>query len=160
HESEQVVVLPPGSDFKTCVIGPRNTKQSPPSDTKAEFRGRVKQEDRALMIETGGFPARIEVPENSWSEGVGFKFKVSVLQSITGIARFYVRLIAPQVEFYVSAVNFDPAAPIFPVSSPGTYAKDLSNQIGMFSTLGMAEDHNGLNNGRFDERAYLAQCEL
>jgi len=46
------------------------------------------------------------------------------------------------------------------VSSPGTYAKDLSNQIGLFSTLGMAEDHNGLNNGRFDERAYLAQCEL
>src|SRR5260370_17163817 len=24
----------------------------------------------------------------------------------------------------------------------------------------MAEDHNGLNNGRLDEAAYLAQCEL
>jgi predicted AlkP superfamily phosphohydrolase/phosphomutase len=57
-------------------------------------------------------------------------------------------------------VNFDPAAPMFPVSSPATYAKDISEAIGLFSTLGMAEDHNGLNNGRFDERAYLAQCEL
>jgi len=160
RENEQVVILPSGSDFKSYVIGPRHTKQSPPSDTKAEIRIQVKQDGRALVIETGGFPARIEVPENSWSEWVRFKFKLSVLQSISGIARFYVRHIAPQVELYVSAVNFDPGAPMFPVSSPGPYAKDLASQIGLFSTLGMAEDHNGLNNGRFDERAYLAQCEL
>lgn len=160
HESEQVVILPAGSDFKTSVIGPRQTKQSPPSDTKAEIRVQVKPDGRALAIETGGFPARIEVVANSWSEWVRFKFKLSLLQSISGIARFYVREIRPQVEFYVSAVNFDPAAPMFPVSSPGTYAKDLASQIGLFSTLGMAEDHNGLNNGRFDEQAYLAQCEL
>lgn len=160
RESEQVVILPAGSDFKTSVIGPRQTKQSPPSDTKAEIRVEVKPDGRALVIETGGFPARLEVPEDSWSEWVRFKFKISLLQSISGIARLYVRQIAPEVEFYVSAVNFDPAAPMFPVSSPGTYAKDLASQIGLFSTLGMAEDHNGLNNGRFDEHAYLAQCEL
>src|SRR2546427_6415925 len=64
------------------------------------------------------------------------------------------------LEFYASAVNFDPAAPMFPVSSPGDYAKELSEQIGLFSTLGMAEDHNGLNNGRLDESAYLQHCEL
>src|SRR5260370_40100375 len=49
---------------------------------------------------------------------------------------------------------------MFPVSAPASYAKDLAAEIGLFSTLGMAEDHNGLNNGRLDESAYLAQCEL
>ena len=49
---------------------------------------------------------------------------------------------------------------MFPISSPPAYAKDLAAEIGLFSTLGMAEDHNGLNNGRLDEAAYLAQCEL
>jgi predicted AlkP superfamily phosphohydrolase/phosphomutase len=83
-----------------------------------------------------------------------------MLQSVTGIARFYVKQLEPHLEFYVSAVNFDPAAPLFPVSSPNDYAKQLSENIGLFSTLGMAEDHNGLNNGRLDEAAYLAQCEL
>ena len=83
-----------------------------------------------------------------------------MLQSVTGIARFYVRQLEPHVEFYVSAVNFDPAAPMFPVSTPGDYAKELSERVGLFSTLGMAEDHNGLNNGRLDEAAYLQQCEL
>jgi predicted AlkP superfamily phosphohydrolase/phosphomutase len=91
---------------------------------------------------------------------VRFKFKFSMLQSVSGIARFYVRQLAPHLEFYVSAVNFDPAAPMFPVSSPGNYAAELSEKIGLFSTLGMAEDHNGLNNGRLDESAYLQHCEL
>jgi len=159
-ESEQVVPLGVGDDLSTHVIGPRNTRQSPPSDTTCEIRVRVKNEARALLIETGGTPVKIEVKEKSWSEWVRFKFKFSMLQSVTGIARFYVRQIEPHVEFYVSAVNFDPAAPMFPVSSPPAYAKDLAAEIGLFSTLGMAEDHNGLNNGRLDEAAYLAQCEL
>jgi len=160
QENEQVVVLGPGSEVKTRVIGPRNTRQSPPSDTTCEIRVQAKNDSRALMIETGGTPARIEVRENSWSEWVRFKFKFSMLQSVTGIARFYVRKIEPHIEFYVSAMNFDPAAPMFPVSSPASYAKDLASGIGLFSTLGMAEEHSGLNNGRFNEAAFLAQCEL
>jgi predicted AlkP superfamily phosphohydrolase/phosphomutase len=160
RESEQVVILDSGSDFRTQIIGPRNTRQSPPSDTTCEIRVQVRKDQRKLVIETGGHPARIEVAEKSWSEWVRFKFKFSMLQSVTGIARFYVRQVEPQVEFYVSAINFDPAAPMFPVSAPANYAKDLAGEIGLFSTLGMAEDHNGLNNGRLDEAAYLAQCEL
>jgi len=160
QESEQVVILAAGSDLKTRVIGPLNTRQSPASDTTCEIRVQAKQDLRSLVIETGGTPARIEVRENSWSEWVRFKFKFSMLQSVAGIARFYVRKIDPQIEFYVSAVNFDPAAPMFPISSPSSHAKDAVGAIGLFSTLGMAEEHNGLNNGRFDELAFLAHCEL
>src|SRR6266536_2040485 len=159
-ESEQVVLLEPGDDLETQVIGPRNTRQAPAGDTTRQIRVRVKKNAGALVIETGGTPARIEVAQKSWSEWVRFKFKISMLQSVTGIARFYVRQIEPQVEFYVSALNFDPAAPVFAVSSPPAYAKDLADRIGLFSTLGMAEDHNGLNNGRLDEAAFLAHCEL
>ncbi len=122
-----------GSDFKTKVIGPRNTGQSPPRDTTCEIRVQVKKDQRKLMIETGGSPARIEVVEKSWSEWVRFMFTFSMLQSVTGIARFYIRQIEPQIEFYVSAVNFDPAAPMFPVSAPASYAKDLAGEIGLFS---------------------------
>jgi predicted AlkP superfamily phosphohydrolase/phosphomutase len=160
QENEQVVFLGPGADLKTHVTGPRNTRQSPASDMVCEIRMQAQKDSRTLMIDTGGTPARIEVRENSWSEWIRFKFKFSMLQSVTGIARFYVRKIEPQIEFYVSAVNFDPATPMFPVSSPASYAKDLASGIGLFSTLGMAEEHSGLNNGRFDEAAFLAQCEL
>jgi predicted AlkP superfamily phosphohydrolase/phosphomutase len=160
QENEQVIYLGSGNELTTQVIGPRNTRQSPPTDTACEIRVRVDKAGRKLAIETGGAPARIEVTDKSWSEWVRFKFKFSMLQSVSGIARFYVRQLEPHVEFYVSAINFDPAAPMFPVSSPGEYAKELGERIGPFSTLGMAEDHNGLNNGRLDEAAYLQHCEL
>ena len=142
------------------MIGPRNTQVSPAADTSCEVRVQVDKAARKLSIQTGGTLARIEVPEKSWSDWVRFKFKFSMLQSVTGIARFYVRQLEPHLEFYVSAVNFDPATPMFPVSAPADYARELADKIGLFSTLGMAEDHNGLNNGRLDEAAYLQHCEL
>lgn len=158
EESEQVVILQPGVDLKTHVIGPRNTRQSPPADATSDIQVNVLKEARSLLIESSG--NRVSIPERSWSNWIRFKFKLSLLQSVTGIARIYVRQIEPHVEFYISAVNFDPAAPLFPVSSPAGYAKEIADKLGMFSTLGMAEDHNGLNNGRLDEAAYLTQCEL
>ncbi len=165
EENEQLVFLDAkpldtGSELTTRVIGPRNTKASPAADTFCEIRVQVDKAARKLVIHTGGSPSLIEIAEKGWSEWVRFKFKFSMLQSVTGIARFYVRQLEPHLEFYVSAVNFDPAAPMFPVSSPGDYARELSDKIGLFSTLGMAEDHNGLNNGRLDEAAYLQHCEL
>jgi predicted AlkP superfamily phosphohydrolase/phosphomutase len=160
EENEQLLFLDSGSDVVTRVIGPRNTKASPVADTFCEVRVQVDKTTRKLAIQTGGSPAKIEVPERGWSEWVRFKFKFSMLQSATGIARFYVRQLEPHLEFYLSAVNFDPAAPMFPVSAPADYARELAGEIGLFSTLGMAEDHNGLNNGRLDEAAYLQQCEL
>jgi len=160
EENEQLVFLDPGSEVTTGVIGPRNTKASPASDTYCEVRVQVDKASRKLVIHTGGSPSTIEIPEKGWSEWVRFKFKFSMLQAVTGIARFYVRQLEPHLEFYVSAVNFDPAAPMFPVSTPADYARELSEKVGLFSTLGMAEDHNGLNNGRLDEAAYLEQCEL
>ena len=158
RESEQLVMLDSGTDLGTHAIGPRNTRQSPPADTMCDLRVHVKKDARSLVIHSG--TTRIEVAEKSWSEWVRFKFKFSMLQSVTGIARVYVKQVEPLVEFYVSAVNFDPAAPMFPLSSPAGYARELADEIGLFSTLGMAEDHNGLNNCRLDEAAYLAQCEL
>jgi len=160
EESEQLVLLEAGGDLRTEVIGPRNTRTSPASDTTCEIRVQVDTFARKVVIHTGGTPAKIEVIEGEWSEWVRFKFKFSLLQSVTGIARFYLRRLAPHVEFYVSAMNFDPGAPMFPVSSPGEYAKELADSFGLFATLGMAEDHNGLNNGRFDETAFLKHCEL
>jgi predicted AlkP superfamily phosphohydrolase/phosphomutase len=159
-ESEQVVHLPAADEFVTHVIGPRNTRAKPIADTTAEIRVTVDRAARKLIIKTGGTPDRLEIHEGRWSDWVRLKFKFSMLQSVPGIVRFYARQLSPHVEFYASPVNFDPAAPVFPVSSPHEYGKELAEHIGLFSTVGMAEDHTGLNNGRFDEAAYLAQCDL
>ncbi len=159
-ESELIVHLDAGDDFPSRVIGPRNPRVNPPADTTAEIRVQADRAAGTLTIRTGGAPATVELRRGQWSEWVRVKFKLSMLQSLGGIVRFYARQISPHVEFYASPVNIDPAAPVFAVSFPGDYGKALSEQIGLFSTLGMAEDHTGLNNGRLDETAFLAQCEL
>lgn len=157
-ENERLIHLESGSDLKSWIIGPRNPRANPPDDFRSEIR--VRRQGSTLRIETGGSPATVELKERAWSPWVKVKFKMSMLQSVPGMVRFYVRQLSPTIEFYVSPVNFDPAVPVYPISSPPDYAKRLSEEIGLFATLGMAEDHNGHNNGRFDETDYLSQCRL
>jgi predicted AlkP superfamily phosphohydrolase/phosphomutase len=160
EENEQLVILQAGDDLTTRVIGPRNTRQGAAADAACEIRVQVDKAERKISIQINGGSERVVVSEGKWSDWLRCKFKLSLLQSVTGTARIYLRQLEPHLEFYVSAVNFDPAAPLFPVSYPADYAKELSDNIGLFSTLGMAEDHNGLNNGRLDESAYMQHCEL
>ena len=81
------------------------------------------------------------------------------MQSVRGSVRFYLARLEPVFELYASPINFDPEAPMFPISSPPEYARELAAKLGTFYTTGMVEDHGGLNNGRFGEAAYLDQCE-
>jgi predicted AlkP superfamily phosphohydrolase/phosphomutase len=157
-ESEQVIHLDAGDEVLTHVVGPRNARQRPAADTAAELRVRVERAARKLILQLQG--ATLELAERAWSPWARVKFKLSMLQSVTGIVRFYLRSLEPCLEFYATAVNFEPAHPLFPITSPPEYGAELAERIGFFSTLGMAEDHNGLENGRLDEAAYQAQCEL
>jgi len=160
QESENLVILPAGDAFDTYLIGPRNTRVNPPVDTHADIRVEADRSAGRARFRTGGDPATIDLAVGEWSPWVRVKFKISMLQSVSGQVRLFLRSLSPQIEFYASPANFDPVAPIFPIAAPNEYAKELAGEIGAFSTLGMAEDHTALNNGRIDEAAYLAQCSL
>lgn len=75
------------------------------------------------------------------------------------MVRFLLLRTSPHVELYASPVNFDPVSPMFPISYPRDYAAELSTELGPYYTTGMVEDHSGLTNERFDEHAFLAQCD-
>src|SRR5206468_9060064 len=50
QENEQLVILDSGIELTTRVIGPRNTRQSPPADSSCEIRLRVDKAARKLVI--------------------------------------------------------------------------------------------------------------
>jgi predicted AlkP superfamily phosphohydrolase/phosphomutase len=152
-EFEHVIQLEGGNELTTRLIGPRNTKTTPISDLVTDLKVRIDAAARKVRFEVTGSPA-VEVTEGGWSSWVKVQFKA--LQTIHGMVRFHVPQIDP-FAFYVSPVNFDPDAPFFPISAPPTYASELQQLIGPYATLGMAEDHTGLENERIDETAFLSQ---
>lgn len=81
-----------------------------------------------------------------------------VLEKITGICRFYLKQVHPQLELYVSPINLDPAAPALPISTPASYSSELAEELGLFYTQGIAEDTKALTSGVFTDDEYLQQA--
>jgi len=159
QESENVVqVRIEGADtIKTYLIGPRNPKTR--MDIQFDITLCLDATARKVVLRSEGQPKTLEIREGQWSDWLKVKFKVGPLVSVRGMVRFFLVRMAPVFELYASPVNFDPEAPLFPISSPPEYAKELEARLGTYYTTGMVEDHGGLNNGRFDEIAYLEQCD-
>jgi predicted AlkP superfamily phosphohydrolase/phosphomutase len=167
HSEKVVQVALKDDTVQTVVVGPRKprSKNDPnPGDFSMNITLRLDRAARKATILSDGQPAVLEVAEGQWSGWLKVKFKVGMLQSIRGMVRFYFPHLgsadANFFEFYASPVNFDPEGPMFPISHPVEYAQELEARLGSYYTSGMAEDHDGLNNDRFDEAAYLQQCEV
>ena len=153
RESERVIPIDlSGGALETFLPGPK-TPQG-----EAVIGIRIRRESEAVVLEVEGSPPQ-RLMANRWSDWVSLKFKLGLLQSAAGIVRFFVPSLEP-LTVYASPVNFAPDAPLYPISAPWDYAGELEGEIGTYFTAGMVEDHTGLMNGRIDESAFLAQCEL
>lgn len=157
HSEKVVTVEERGGIVKTHVIGPRDPRTR--ADLTFDIGLTLDHQSGKVIIQSQGTPERAEVRVGAWSDWIKVRFKLGFLQSIRGLVRFYLRQLDP-FEFYASPVNFDAEAPLFPISHPADYAKEIEARIGTYYTSGMAEDHDGLNNGRFDETAFLQQCHI
>jgi predicted AlkP superfamily phosphohydrolase/phosphomutase len=157
HSEKLVQISLNGSGvIDTHLIGPRNPRTR--TDITSEMQISVDKAARKVILISDGPPKELEIHEGQWSDWLNVKFKIGLLQSVKGIVRFYLKQIEPDFELYASPVNFDPSAPLFPITSPEDYVQEIQSRMGNFYTTGMAEDHDGLINGRFDEEAFLEQC--
>jgi len=157
-ESEQTVKVTPDSNgtVSTHVVGPRNPRSGATLEIPLTIR--LDPSQGRIVVMSDGDPKALEVRLGHWSDWLKVRFKAGPLQSVRGMVRFHLVELTPAFKLYASPLNFDTNAPLFPISSPGNYAHDLTAKIGQFYTTGMVEDHTGLSNGRFDELAYLDQC--
>lgn len=159
RESENLPRLQPRGDgtIDTVVIGPRHPRQR--TDLTCEITLVPRPESRSLVVRSAGVPGELTVGQGKWSDWLRVKFKVGLLQSVSGLVRFHLVRLEPELELYASPVNFDVEAPPFPLSHPADYARELAQEVGLFHSTGMVEDHTGLNNERISENAFLDQCE-
>jgi predicted AlkP superfamily phosphohydrolase/phosphomutase len=160
EENEKIIHLKTNGtgSVSTHLIGPRNPKTG--EDLQLDITLHLEPDKRQITLTSEGQPKPLEIREGQWSDWLRVKFRAGMLQSVSGQVRFYLTQLEPVLELYASPVNFDPDAPLFPISHPADYASELAGRLGTFYTTGMAEDHDGLNHERFDETAYLQQCEV
>lgn len=162
RESEQVIHLSKveSGPIETVINGPRNPKDG--SDVQARIRLEARPDSGVMILHSEGRPRVLELRPGVWSDWLQTRFKLGMLQSAKGIVRFLLlRMDEDGIELYASPVNFDPNAPLFPISHPDLYAADLADALDApYYTTGMVEDHTGLNNERIDERMFLNQCDL
>jgi predicted AlkP superfamily phosphohydrolase/phosphomutase len=157
-EGGQVIpVQVENSQVRANLIGPDNTfrKGSPPAT-----------EPFAVAIDPLESVARIAVQgqefvlrEGEWSEWVRIEFQlIPFFGNVKGMCRFYLKQAHPRFQLYVSPINIDPADPALPISTPASYSRLLSEEVGEFYTQGIAEDTKALSDGMLDDKEYLQQA--
>jgi predicted AlkP superfamily phosphohydrolase/phosphomutase len=139
------------------LIGPDNSfRNNAPPATEAftvdvdplEPVARVKYEDQEFVLKEG-----------EWSGWRPVEFHLMpVIGNVRGICRFYLKQAHPRFQLYVSPINIDPADPALPISTPSSYSKDLTKEVGEFHTQGIAEDTKALSDGVLDDKEFLEQA--
>src|SRR5438094_8991300 len=78
--------------------------------------------------------------EGEWSDWVKIEFQlIPFFGNVKGMCRFYLKQAHPRLQLYVSPINIDPADPALPISTPSSYSRFLSEEVGEFYTQGIAE---------------------
>ncbi len=145
-----------GDVIEAFIIGPRNTLVRPPTDVKVPLKITLNRENLGVRLE---FPGQeFDLAVGRWSDWKRMSFRLNAFTKVFGIVRFYLTAISPELQLYMSPINFDPRHPAFPISTPGGYAAELAEEIGFYYTLGQAEDTWSLNEGRLSDETFLEEC--
>jgi len=101
---------------------------------------------------------KFTLKQGEWSGWKEVTFNAG-LKKIKGILKFYLVQASPGFKLYISPINFDPRDPLFPVSWPKNYSKELAENTGLFFTQGMPLDTWAVNEGRLSEDNLLEQAD-
>ncbi len=99
----------------------------------------------------------ITVTKDSLCEWVKLEFPAAPLITVSGLCRMQITEMDEEISLYMTPICFDPENPAMPISHPSYYSNYLAQQIGPYSTLGLAEDTWALNEDVVDDSTFLQQ---
>jgi predicted AlkP superfamily phosphohydrolase/phosphomutase len=148
---------------KAELVGPQNSFQKKPEDTRIEFYIHRDKRSRSVAIELGG--KKILLKEGQWSgwQKLTYNLKTPAFMPdklVSGICRFYLQSIDPVCRLYVTPINADPSDPAIKITEPNDFIKNISKDLGLFYTTGFQEDHKALSNGIFSEDEFITQADI
>jgi predicted AlkP superfamily phosphohydrolase/phosphomutase len=93
------------------------------------------------------------------SRWIDLDFKINFLVRVHGMAQLLLLNAGNELQLYISPVNWKPDRPPVPMSYPDSFAGDLFERLGYYRTLGWAEATWPLNEGRMDEKTFMADLD-
>ena len=145
------------SQVNASLIGPDNTFRKGSSPTSEPFTVSVDPMEPVARIEIQ--KTKFVLRESEWSDWVHVEFQlIPFIGNVKGICRFYLKQAHPRFELYVSPINIDPSDPALPISTPKSYSRELSEEVGEFYTQGISEDTKALSARVLNDGQYLEQA--
>ena len=141
--------------IEATIEGPENVFVSDHPPLVAPITIALDRERQRARVEVSGTAIDLQVGRLSgWTTLI---FPAAPWIKVSGIARFQLLEIDDHFSLYVSPINLNPENPAMPISHPSYYATYLAKRIGLYSTLGLAEDTWALNEGVTSEGTFLQQ---
>jgi predicted AlkP superfamily phosphohydrolase/phosphomutase len=146
--------------IETEVFGPYNKLFGTPPVIKIPMTLTVAPDAASIRIEPKG-SAPVTLKAGEWSPWVVFTFPFNAVVKMSGIGRFHVRSIAPEVQLYLSPVNFNPEnlPPSLKISAPASLAKGLAKAYGLYKTMGWQIDTWSMSEETIDEKTFLEDVD-
>jgi predicted AlkP superfamily phosphohydrolase/phosphomutase len=147
--------------IKTEVFGPYNKLFPEPPVIKIPMTLTVSPEGSSLKIEPKG-SAPVTLRMGEWSPWVVFTFPFNSLVKLSGIGRFHLAALAPEIQLYLSPIHFNPGdlPPFVKITAPGSLAKSLTKSYGLFKTMGWQIDTWSMSEETIDEKTFLDDVDF
>ena len=120
----------------------------------------VAEDKQSVGVEVSG--AELTLRPGEWSGWVRFVFPFNPIVKVTGIGRFKLLSVAPEVRIYLSPIQFDPSGlpPGLDVTSPGELAGEMAGRFGLFKTIGWMIDTWSIKAGSIDDATFFEDVDL
>jgi len=99
----------------------------------------------------------VRLREGRFTDWVVIKFQITPLVSITGIAKFVLISIKPELRIFLTPIDISPINPPIPICSPDNLTTELVKEVGLFRTRGWAINNMALTEERIDEEIFLEE---
>ena len=140
-------------------------------EKELEEKGVSRRIDIPLELEVSGSRLTLRasgqeqtLSPGEWSDWFTFRFPVNWLvdrlSGIRGIGRFKLIALNPQIQLYLSPINFHPAFEPIAFSSPRGFAASLVPTFGLFKTLGWPIDTWTPSAGLGDDELFLEDMDF
>jgi predicted AlkP superfamily phosphohydrolase/phosphomutase len=147
-----------GNQVEAKLPGPENTFKKDKPETSIDFKVYIDPVNPVAKIAIQD--QEFILKEGEWSGWKKVSYGLIPTQSVSGICMFYLQEVRPEFKLYVSPINIDPSDPALPISTPGSYAKELEKKFGFFYTQGLPADYAALSNDVLDEEEFLYQEDI